>query len=215
MELGKRIAEAREARGMSLQALAARLAISKATAGHWETGARSIKHHDLAMLCRALDVSADQLLFDQRIWPFASVDPAKVVGLEPEEIQQLQGALLLTSAHIGIDIAKQAEPTNVAAASQTEPKSMQPRAPNRGGAIDVYQTNGLTPESILATYNKMDSDQQFLFRQLLRTSEATSEWDDTTRHSVRTTVVIPQGKEGEQPAKQSPTSKPTSKRSQP
>jgi transcriptional regulator with XRE-family HTH domain len=105
VEMGKRITAAREARGISLQRLATHLNVSKATAGHWETGERSVKHHDLARLCVALGVSADQLLFGSTIWPFAGVDVSKVVQLEQADIQQLQGGLLLTAAQVGLDIA--------------------------------------------------------------------------------------------------------------
>jgi transcriptional regulator with XRE-family HTH domain len=48
--MGKRITAARNAKGWSLQYVAARLGVSKATVGHWETGARAIKHGDLAAL---------------------------------------------------------------------------------------------------------------------------------------------------------------------
>jgi len=103
-QLGPRITEAREDKGVSMQILADRLGVAKATVGHWETGNRSIKHHDLACLCAALDVSADQLLLGRSIWPFAGIDPRKVARLEPEEVQQLQGALQLAAGQIGIDI---------------------------------------------------------------------------------------------------------------
>lgn len=103
--MGARITNAREARGISLQRLADHLQVSKATVGHWETGERTVKHHDLARLCVALGVSADQLLFGSTIWPFTGVDIAKVVQLEPGDIQQLQGGLLLTAGQIGLDIA--------------------------------------------------------------------------------------------------------------
>ena len=105
--LGGRIQKAREARGVSLQTLADFMDVSKATAGHWETGARSIKHHDFARLCAALNVSADQLLFGRSVWPFSGVDADKVQQLDAQDLAKLEGGLLLTAAQIGLDIARE------------------------------------------------------------------------------------------------------------
>lgn len=105
-ELGKRITEARADKGVSLQVLAERLGVAKATVGHWESGQRTIKHHDLACLSVALDVSPDHLLLGRSIWPFEGIDPRKIARLEADDLMQLQGALLLAAGQIGLDIGK-------------------------------------------------------------------------------------------------------------
>lgn len=104
-DMGRRIASARELKGISLAALARHLNVSKATVGFWETGARTIKHHDLARLCSALEVSADELMFGKRIWPFDGIDAEKIAQLEPEDVQKLQGALLAVAAQLAVDVA--------------------------------------------------------------------------------------------------------------
>lgn len=101
---GRRIAAAREAKGWSLAALADRLQVSRATIGHWETGARTIKHDDLAKLCEALGVSVDEMLFGIQRWPFPTIDFRSVIDLDSDDLRRLEGALLLVSAQLGLEL---------------------------------------------------------------------------------------------------------------
>ena len=104
--MGKRIRDAREAKGLSLQAISERLHISKGTAGHWETGERAIKHHDLARLCAELEVSADEILFGVRRWPLPAVDFDLVSDLEPIDLGRLEGAILQRASDLGLQICR-------------------------------------------------------------------------------------------------------------
>jgi len=88
-----------------METLANHLGVSKQSVGKWELGQRAIKHHDLANLCTALGVSADHLLFDQRVWPFKGVDAEKIGQLEEPDILQLQGGILTVAGQVGLDIA--------------------------------------------------------------------------------------------------------------
>lgn len=134
--LGSRIAAARAAAGVTLQTLADFLGVSKATAGQWETGGRAIKHHDLARLCVALKVSADELLFDRGVWLFDGVDPIKVRQLEPQDLHKLEGGLLLTAAQIGLDIAANPGPRLLPARGEKSPSRVLVR-PNADQAKSV------------------------------------------------------------------------------
>lgn len=113
LDMGKRIAEARESRGWSLAYVADRLGVSKGTVGHWETGIRAIKAGDLARLCNLLQISADQALFGRTMWPFQSIELEAVQQLEPEEIQQIEGAIKLVSAQMGVELSKPAATPDV------------------------------------------------------------------------------------------------------
>lgn len=106
--MGKRILAARNLRGLSLQAVADALKVSKGTAGHWETGTRTIKHHDLARLCSLLQVSADEVLFGIRRWPFTGIDFDLVNDLEPLDLGRLEGGLLQLAGDFGIQIKRDA-----------------------------------------------------------------------------------------------------------
>lgn len=107
-ELGRRIAAARTAKGMSLAVVGEKLSVTRATVGHWETGQRAIKHADLAALCGVLDISADELLFGVQRWPFSKIDFGSVTDLEPMDLARLEGALMLTAAQLGIEIKQAA-----------------------------------------------------------------------------------------------------------
>ena len=91
-----------------MQTLADRLGVTKATVGHWETGARTIKLLDLRRVCSALEISSDFALFGERRWPFDRISYEAVRDLEPQDRNRLEGALLLTAAQIGLEIGKQA-----------------------------------------------------------------------------------------------------------
>ena len=109
--IGARIAQARNDRGWSLQQLADRVAavagkddVTRATAGHWETGARTVKLRDLWALCRVLGVSADELLFGVQRWPFPQLSYAKVMDLEPEDRNRIEGGILVLATELGVDV---------------------------------------------------------------------------------------------------------------
>lgn len=107
-EIGARIAAARNAKGLSTQALAVRLGRTKGAVGHWETGKNAIKAPELAKLCKVLDVSADELLFGTRRWPFEGIDFDSIAGLEKRDIDRLEGGLALAAAQLGIEIKRHA-----------------------------------------------------------------------------------------------------------
>lgn len=106
--LGERITHARKKKGWSLAQLGSELNVSKATVGHWETGSRNIKHNDLAALCSILSISADELLFDSKRWPFEGIEFESIAQLEPNEIDKLEGAIVSTAHQYGlvIDLVK-------------------------------------------------------------------------------------------------------------
>lgn len=104
-ERGERIKRARAARGLSLAVVAERMGVSKGTAGHWETGVRTIKADDLAKLCELLNTSADYILFGRQQWPFRTIDLDAVLRLERDEIAQLEGAIKLMSAQAGLELS--------------------------------------------------------------------------------------------------------------
>lgn len=109
-ELGSRLAAARHAKGWSLAVASQKLGVSKATLGFWETGERNIKHPEIASLCNLYEMSADELLFGVKRWPFQKIDFASVTGLEPRDLDRLEGGLLLVAAQLGVEINQVAPP---------------------------------------------------------------------------------------------------------
>lgn len=107
-QMGRRIADARAAKGLSTQGLATKMEISKGAVGHWETGKNAIRAPELGQLCQILGVSADELLFGVRRWPFSMIDFDAVAGLDQRERGLLEGAMLLAAAQIGLEIKQEA-----------------------------------------------------------------------------------------------------------
>lgn len=65
MTLGKNIAEARKAIGLTQEQLAADVGVSKVTVARWETGAREPTLKNIYQLAARLPVTAGQLLDGQ------------------------------------------------------------------------------------------------------------------------------------------------------
>jgi len=106
--MGRRIAAARSASGLTLAHVADALGVTRATVGHWETGFRAIKHHDLARLARLLRISADEILFGERVWPLAGIDPESVRDLDPIDLGRLEGMILAMADQFGMQIKRRA-----------------------------------------------------------------------------------------------------------
>lgn len=102
--LGSRLKAVRVSRGLSIDQVGVNLKVSRATVNFWETGKRAIKHHDLAAICFLFGISADELLFGVRRWPFDKIDFDSVNELEPVEIAGLQGGLVVLAGQLGIKI---------------------------------------------------------------------------------------------------------------
>lgn len=113
VDLGSRLRRAREAVGLSLHAVADRLGLSHATVGHWETGTNAIKAPELFRLCHLYSVSADDMLFGARRWPFPGVDYDAVQRLEPIDRGRLEGAMLAVAEAMGAAIAARALPAGL------------------------------------------------------------------------------------------------------
>lgn len=64
-EVGRRIKELREMRGLKQEALAAMLGVSQATVSGWETGRRTIGVDDLIRIARALGVSESHFFLSE------------------------------------------------------------------------------------------------------------------------------------------------------
>ena len=101
---GARIRAARNAKGLSQEVVGERMGVKKATVSTWEKGTRTLKHHDLAALCTLLSISADELLFGLKRWPFEGVQFESVAQLESSEIDKLEGALVSTAERYGFEI---------------------------------------------------------------------------------------------------------------
>lgn len=60
--LGRRIAEARKARGLSRKQAAKLIGVSLSVLRYWENGNRTPTAYSLCLICKAYEVSADWLL---------------------------------------------------------------------------------------------------------------------------------------------------------
>ena len=65
MDIGKRIAASRKKAGLSQEALAEKLGVSRQAVSRWETGETMPELEKCIALCRALGVSADLLLLGE------------------------------------------------------------------------------------------------------------------------------------------------------
>lgn len=81
MNLGSRIAVHRKKAGLSQEALAAQLGVSRQAVSRWENGEASPDIEKLRMLCAALSVSADVLLFGAEA-PRSPEPPSAGSGVE-------------------------------------------------------------------------------------------------------------------------------------
>ena len=90
MTIGQRIAALRKQAGLSQEALAAQLNVSRQAIGKWEADASLPGLDNLQELARALGVSCDELLTGEKR-PSAADQPAPLAGAAPslEGIQAL------------------------------------------------------------------------------------------------------------------------------
>jgi transcriptional regulator with XRE-family HTH domain len=80
-EMGKRISKRRKELGMTQEDLAEKAGLTSQTVSTAETGAKALRPQNIVKLCRALDTSADYLLFGE----ISNVD----LGILSEEIAAL------------------------------------------------------------------------------------------------------------------------------
>ena len=82
MTIGQRIAALRKQAGLSQEALAAQLNVSRQAIGKWEADASLPGLDNLQELARALGVSCDELLTGEKR-PSAADQPAPLAGAAP------------------------------------------------------------------------------------------------------------------------------------
>lgn len=86
IEIGRRIRGCREALGYSREALAEKADLAASFIGTIELGAGSFTAETLIKLCRALNVSADYILFGEEKQTGLSAINAMLSGLDPAYI---------------------------------------------------------------------------------------------------------------------------------
>ena len=79
-QMGERLRAARTARGLSLRVLASRLGVSPSLISQIETGRANPSVSTLYAIAAELDVSLDELLFNDRRPPEVAVPPAETVA---------------------------------------------------------------------------------------------------------------------------------------
>lgn len=98
-QMGERLRAARSARGLSLRVLASRLGVSPSLISQIETGRANPSVSTLYAIAAELDVSLDELLFNDRRPPEPPVAPAQTVAAPtPIARARTRGALLPQSA---------------------------------------------------------------------------------------------------------------------
>ena len=83
--LGRRIAQTRREKHLTQEQVAEKMDVSLQTVSCIELGKKAIRPENLAKLCRALDVSADYLLFGERTEKQISGTVALLASLDPED----------------------------------------------------------------------------------------------------------------------------------
>jgi transcriptional regulator with XRE-family HTH domain len=82
---GLRLKAAREAKGLTQEAVAARFGVKKATVSAWETGRGAPDAYVLKGLSKLFDVSADALLWENSLSPAAMKVAAEYDGLSEKK----------------------------------------------------------------------------------------------------------------------------------
>lgn len=77
MRIGEKIALRRRTAGLSQEALATQLGVSRQAVSRWETGESLPDTEKVLQLCRILHISADELLLDKPPEPAASFRPPR------------------------------------------------------------------------------------------------------------------------------------------
>lgn len=92
---GKRLAEAREAKGLLQADIGAMFGKLKQTVSSWERGLNLPNAEEVARLADEFGVPVDWLLTGQRpAWPFPGIDPARFIDAPAETLLRAEGALL-------------------------------------------------------------------------------------------------------------------------
>lgn len=95
-EIGKRIRYYRELRGMSQKKLAALLGLSNSRVSNWEQGINRPDADTLVQLCKALEVSADELLeMEISNMQLTTQERAVIIGYRNKPELQLAVRILL------------------------------------------------------------------------------------------------------------------------
>ena len=95
-QMGERLRAARAARGLSLRVLASRLGVSPSLISQIETGRANPSVSTLYAIAAELDVSLDELLFNDRRPPEVPVPPAEAVASPTPIARARRGAGLLS-----------------------------------------------------------------------------------------------------------------------
>lgn len=104
--LGKLVREHREGQGMSQQALAKRVGLSRASVANIENGRQRIPLHHLYRLAQALGVNAHTLLPDLNAFPSPTVERSINSSMQLSEREQADIAKVLTALESGPRRAK-------------------------------------------------------------------------------------------------------------
>jgi len=91
MNLGEKIRNLREARGLTLQDIGDLWEISRSSVAGWEAGSSNPSIDKLPKLARALGVTVDQLLSDRPT--LATPEQPAVDGIDPEVLVGIIGVL--------------------------------------------------------------------------------------------------------------------------
>ena len=103
-QFAARLKHARIAAGISADEAAAKVGKGKKGFYHWESGHAAPDIFALKTLSRLYDTDCDTLLFGETNWPFSRISFEKLRKLGPEESIAFQAALILSAAHLKIDI---------------------------------------------------------------------------------------------------------------
>ena len=92
-DMGERIAQRRKAAGLTQEQLAERIDVSTQTISYIETGRNAIRPENLAKLCKALDVSADFILFGRLSPAETNRIAKKLERLDAKETEAVEAIL--------------------------------------------------------------------------------------------------------------------------
>lgn len=112
MEMKDWIRAARQSATLTQDQLAERLGLTKGNISAWENGRHEASHEQLVRVAaitgykEPLPGMSQSLPPPSSDWPFQAISQRKISVLNPTQAAQLEGAILLAAAQLGLDVKK-------------------------------------------------------------------------------------------------------------
>lgn len=114
MEMKDWIHAARLHAKLTQQQLGDAMGVTKGNVSSWEKGRHDASHEQLVKIAaitgykEPLPGMVEPLVTSTPLWPFPTIDEAKVRALDDTKRNQLEAAIIISAAQLGLDVKKDA-----------------------------------------------------------------------------------------------------------